>query len=285
MNGGGVEQTPLRRPSQPNHSRSNSFFSFRRSNNSVTMPSTSTAPPNANPNPPSAPQPPPQPASAAPAPLPGQAQLHPEVRSVVHLTAAHAHKVYFSGPLIRHIERTADGSKPHLDSGWTDVWAQLGGTTLSIWDMRAIEEANKQGKEVPPSYVNMTDAFVHVLGSVTVPGPNGTPGRRYTDVLTLNTAGGNLLLFSCPDTRALMSWAAALRLSAWEKSRLEEIYTAHLLRITLNGVCCHPVLNYIFKYISSRQHGTHQRVSPTAASKAGSASVSQAKQTGNGYGW
>jgi CCR4-NOT transcriptional complex subunit CAF120 len=32
-----------------------------------------------------------------------------------------------------------------------------------------------------------------------------------------------------------MSWAAALRLSAWEKSRLEEIYTAHLIRINNIG--------------------------------------------------
>lgn len=31
-----------------------------------------------------------------------------------------------------------------------------------------------------------------------------------------------------------MQWTAALRLSAWEKSRLEEIYTAHLIRISMN---------------------------------------------------
>lgn len=77
--------------------------------------------------------------------------------------------------------------------------------------------------------------FVQVLGSVTVPATAETPAKRYANVLTLNTAGSNLLLFSCPTTAALISWAAALRLSAWEKSRLEEIYTAHLLRITLSG--------------------------------------------------
>jgi len=31
-----------------------------------------------------------------------------------------------------------------------------------------------------------------------------------------------------------MSWATAFRLSCWEKARLEEIYTAHLIRVTLN---------------------------------------------------
>ena len=83
-----------------------------------------------------------------------------------------------------------------------------------------------------------------MLGSVTVPSSATRPARKYTDVLTLNTAGSNLFLFSCPSTAALLSWAAALRLSAWEKSRIEEIYTAHMLRITipdgayvLNCVC------------------------------------------------
>lgn len=58
-------------------------------------------------------------------------------------------------------------------------------------------------------------------------------------MLTLNTAGSNLYLFSCPSAEALMQWTAALRLSAWEKSRLEEIYTAHLIRISMNdGASC-----------------------------------------------
>ena len=90
---------------------------------------------------------------------PGQPpQLHPEIRSVVGLTLAHTHKVYFSGPLVRKIERGGDGQKPTKDEGWNEVWAQLGGTTLSIWDMKLIQEANSQGKEVPPAYVNVTDA-------------------------------------------------------------------------------------------------------------------------------
>lgn len=87
----------------------------------------------------------------------------------------------------------------------------------------------------------MSLQFVQVLGSVTVPATEHEPARRFENVITLNTAGSNLLLFSCPNTAALMAWAAALRLSAWEKSRLEEIYTAHLIRITLPGKSHHLV--------------------------------------------
>lgn len=75
---------------------------------------------------------------------------------------------------------------------------------------------------------------MHVLGAITIPATKDTPTKKFDNVITLNTAGSNLLLFSCPDTASLVSWAAAFRLTSWEKSRLEEIYTAHLIRITLN---------------------------------------------------
>ena len=44
------------------------------------------------------------------------------------------------------------------DDGWRDVWAQLGGTTLSLWDMKEIQEASKQNRQVPPKYVNIQDS-------------------------------------------------------------------------------------------------------------------------------
>lgn len=112
------------------------------------QPSTTTAAPNS----PSVP-------GASPSPKsPSSSPLHPEIRSLVSLTIAHAHKIYFSGPLIRRIERQPDGQKPVKDDGWTEVWAQLGGTTLSIWDMKEIQEASQKGEEVPPAYINITDA-------------------------------------------------------------------------------------------------------------------------------
>lgn len=89
---------------------------------------------------------------------PQASPVHPEIRSVVQLTVAHARKVYFSGPLVKCVVKMPDGQKPTKDDGWIDVWAQLGGTTLSIWDMRKVQEANSQGKEVPPIYFNVTDA-------------------------------------------------------------------------------------------------------------------------------
>ena len=169
--------SPSLRPSPTmasTHSRSSSFFSFLKSNDNSpsTMPSRSAEPSprhqNSNeigllsqePRQPSLPSPSALDRSSS-ASVPAQSQpmqLHPEIRSVVTLTHAHAHKVYMSGPLIRRVERLPDGHNPIKDEGWRDVWAQLGGTTLSIWDMKEIDEASKQGKEVPPTYINVTDA-------------------------------------------------------------------------------------------------------------------------------
>ncbi|KAG6888430.1 hypothetical protein C0992_008510 [Termitomyces sp. T32_za158] len=187
------------------------------------------------------PQQPQQAQQAQPQPPAAPQPLHPEIRSVVQLTTAHAHKIYYSGPLVRRIERRAADNQRH-DEIWFEVWAQLGGTTLSIWDMAKVQEASKQGKEVPPTYVNTTDAFVQVIGSVTIPETPTTSSQKHTNVFSINTAGSNHLLFSCPDPFTLKSWVSALRLSAWEKSRLEEIYTAHLLRIMLKHPDAHSTL-------------------------------------------
>lgn len=82
------------------------------------------------------------------------------------------------GPLVRKIERTPDGGKPK-DDQWTDVWGQLGGTTLSIWEMSEIERANKEGREVPPSYINVTDAVSFA--------PNNNT-RRHVGMISYTTA-------------------------------------------------------------------------------------------------
>lgn len=66
------------------------------------------------------------------------------------------------------------------------------------------------------------------------PATETKPAETYSNVLTLNTAGANLFLFSAQTPASLISWVSALRLSSWEKSRLEEIYTAHLIRVVLS---------------------------------------------------
>jgi len=64
-----------------------------------------------------------------------------------------------------------------------------------------------------------------------VPGTNQQ--ERKNNIVALSTAGENLIVFACASPQSLVSWATALRLASWEKSRIEEIYTGHLLRLSL----------------------------------------------------
>lgn len=97
-------------------------------------------------------------------PQTGSTNIHPEIQQVVGLTLAHSAKIYCSGPLVRRIERNSDGSTSK-DNHWVEVWAQLGGTTLSVWDMEAIRKASEEGREEPPTYINVTDSvtIIHRL--------------------------------------------------------------------------------------------------------------------------
>jgi CCR4-NOT transcriptional complex subunit CAF120 len=64
-----------------------------------------------------------------------------------------------------------------------------------------------------------------------IPGTNQEEHKE--NIVAVNTAGENLMVFSCPTPQSLISWATALRLASWEKARIEEIYTGHLLRLSL----------------------------------------------------
>jgi hypothetical protein len=77
---------------------------------------------------------------------------HPDISSIVRLLDAHAAKIYKSGPLSQ-LEKQHDGHVKLVNS-----WAQLRGTTLCVWELRQVEEASRLGAEVPPIYLNVTDA-------------------------------------------------------------------------------------------------------------------------------
>ena len=52
-------------------------------------------------------------------------------------------------------------------------------------------------------------------------------------MISIKTGDGGFSLI-CSSPQDLVSWHAAFWLSHWEKSRIEEIYTAHLIRTTIN---------------------------------------------------
>lgn len=78
------------------------------------------------------------------------------------------------------------------------------------------------------------DSTIELLNPLPPP-PHRGNSKPYPFCFSLNTAGSNRILLSCPSEYDRTLFVSALRLSAWEKSRLEEIYTGHLLRTFVSG--------------------------------------------------
>lgn len=55
----------------------------------------------------------------------------------------------------------ADG-RPNPDRTWTECFAQLVGTVLSLWDAAELDAAGEDG-EVLPKFINLTDASIKMV--------------------------------------------------------------------------------------------------------------------------
>jgi CCR4-NOT transcriptional complex subunit CAF120 len=54
------------------------------------------------------------------------------------------------------------GGRPSADRAWTECFAQLVGTVLSLWDAAALDTAGEDG-EVLPTFINISDASVKMV--------------------------------------------------------------------------------------------------------------------------
>jgi CCR4-NOT transcriptional complex subunit CAF120 len=52
--------------------------------------------------------------------------------------------------------------KPNADRNWTECFAQLVGTVLSLWDAAALDAAGQDG-EVAPTFINLADASIKMV--------------------------------------------------------------------------------------------------------------------------
>jgi hypothetical protein len=63
------------------------------------------------------------------------------------------------------------GGKPNPDRTWTECFAQLVGTVLSLWDAAELDAAGEEG-EVLPKFINLTDASIKMVSRVGCTGDN-----------------------------------------------------------------------------------------------------------------
>ncbi|PKI82844.1 hypothetical protein MVES1_003718 [Malassezia vespertilionis] len=196
-----------------------------------------------------------------------------DLRSALHLHEALKHKLYMEGYLLVRHALSVDGQpagRPEHFQTWTECFVQLNGTVLCIWNAHELQRAEEEGREIPPSFINVTDALVDFIG-LHVEAPFSDPGNRrhLFHAFAVNSAGNNRILFcfSAPPPcdpalvqqrlspryrgrpeqthvvewlnlghRVLQAWINAIRLASWERMRLDEIYTGALIRARLSAL-------------------------------------------------
>ncbi|KAK4514613.1 uncharacterized protein ATC70_002213 [Mucor velutinosus] len=147
-----------------------------------------------------------------PAPPQSNSSIVPQDMSVIQsLYENYSQKVYFEGYVYKKNDLTVDG-KSFGDPKWSKWYVELCGPVLTLWDTQT-----DQSENVMPQYINITDSNVELVGR------SGEPGRE--NVFSLNSAGANRYLFDVPDFNTLVNWVCAIRLSCFECSKLQEIFT------------------------------------------------------------
>jgi CCR4-NOT transcriptional complex subunit CAF120 len=90
----------------------------------------------------------------------------PELLPVFSYLNSHSNKLYQEGYFLKLDDQNSQG-KPNADRTWTECFAQLVGTVLSLWDATELDAAGEDG-EVLPKFLNLTDASIKMVGLLTL---------------------------------------------------------------------------------------------------------------------
>ena len=140
-----------------------------------------------------------------------------EFKHVHQLMDDYTEKVYMEGYLYKKNELNSNGSACGIKK-WTPWYVELCGPVLTLWDN---SNTNDTAKEIYPQYINTTDSTVQIEDRLTA--------ETRPNLFSLNSAGANRFLFQATDTVSLSKWILAIRLSCFECSRVQEIYTRAFL--------------------------------------------------------
>ncbi|KAK7932091.1 PH domain-containing protein [Apiospora marii] len=158
----------------------------------------------------------------------------PELQPIFTFLNSHANKLYQEGYFLKLDDQNIQG-RPNPDRTWTECFAQLVGTVLSLWDASELDTAGEEG-EVLPKFINLTDATIKMIDSLPTRSPDEKPLQN---ILSINTAGRNRYLMHFNSRHSLVQWTASIRLSIYEHSTLQEAYTGALIAgkgKTLNNI-------------------------------------------------
>ncbi|KAK4235676.1 hypothetical protein C8A03DRAFT_46230 [Achaetomium macrosporum] len=161
-------------------------------------------------------------------------QTLPELQPIFTLLNSHANKLYQEGYFLKLDDQDIRGN-PNPDRTWTECFAQLVGTVLSLWDAAELDAAGEDG-EVLPKFINLTDASIKMIESLPTKSNDEQPLQN---ILSISTAGRNRYLLHFNSHHSLIQWTSGIRLAMFEHSTLQEAYTGALVAgkgKTLNNI-------------------------------------------------
>lgn len=127
------------------------------------------------------------------------------------LMEEYTEKVYMEGYLHKRNDLTSNGSSCGSRK-WSLWYVELCGPVLTLWDSEG-----KDDSDVYPQYINITDS--------TVVNESRLTAETRTNLFSLNSAGANRFLLQAATREETNRWILAIRLSCFECSRIQEIYT------------------------------------------------------------
>ncbi|VBB72849.1 Putative protein of unknown function [Podospora comata] len=161
-------------------------------------------------------------------------QTPAEFLPIFSLLNSHSNKLYQEGYFLKLDDQDIKG-KPNPDRTWTECFAQLVGTVLSLWDAAELDAAGDDG-EVLPKFINLTDASIKMIESLPTRSADEQPLQN---ILSISTAGRNRYLLHFNSHHSLIQWTSGIRLAMYEHSTLQEAYTGAVVAgkgKTLNSI-------------------------------------------------
>ncbi|KAI1958202.1 hypothetical protein LOZ58_005317 [Ophidiomyces ophidiicola] len=158
----------------------------------------------------------------------------PELEPIFSYLNSQSGKLYYEGYFFK-LNDLDNYGRPCQDRKWTEHFAQLVGTVISLWDPAALDAADPD-VDVIPTFINLADASIKMIESLPTRNQDSTPLQN---VLSISTAGKNRYLLHFNSLNALTQWTAAIRLTMFENTLLQESYTGALIAgkgKTLNGI-------------------------------------------------
>ena len=159
----------------------------------------------------------------------GTDPLSPELVPIVTLLSSQVHRRYHDGVLLVLEDLKNDGTP--AERKWKEVYGVLIGTQLALWDAKElaggpqhhISEYKLKQLASKPTYINFTDAILKTLDSqdnvVT------ESNQRLDNVLVVSTTLKNRYFLQYSNKESFNQWNAAIRLSVFECTSLQEAYT------------------------------------------------------------